>query len=344
MNYKDEYSALCTPPDDADAAWFRKRGFQFEAILKSCLSEDNLDPRSSFKAEGEQIDGSFFLDGTVFLLEAKWHKDELPASSIYQFKGKVDGKLIGTIGVFVSMSGFSKDAVDALTLGKSLNVILFGPEDINAVILDGVGFKRILKSKLRKAAEEGVVYFSSELEQVTKDGFTKIESFSYDLASQGLVRHAQEYEKSTDLVVVCEGQTDRELISLLATKILDKYSLSKKINIIVAMGKFTIPRVANATINMSSSSPVLVVTDSDGDVVKTKDMLNRGIELESWVASIPDPEIETWLPIGRDELRRTIRKSDMRKKLSSIVDKIDLEKLAESNSSFKVFYDWVKNA
>jgi hypothetical protein len=41
------------------------------------------------------------------LLEAKWHRDEfeLPASTIYEFKGKVDGKLVGTVGIFISMSG-----------------------------------------------------------------------------------------------------------------------------------------------------------------------------------------------------------------------------------------------
>ncbi|MEH0023126.1 MAG: TOPRIM nucleotidyl transferase/hydrolase domain-containing protein [Desulfobacter sp.] len=344
MEYKEQYQIWCNPPEDANAAWYRKRGFEFEKILNACLCEDGLDPRSSYKAEGEQIDGSFFLDGSVFLLEAKWHKDALPASSIYQFKGKVDGKLTGTIGVFISMSGYSKDAVDALALGKSLNVILFGREDIDTAINGGIGFKAILKTKLRKAAEEGVVYFSSEVEQVTKDGFTTIEAFSYDSASETLVKHATDYDKSTDLVVVCEGQTDRELISLLATKILGHHGLSKKINIIVAMGKYTIPRVANAARNISTSSPVLIVTDSDGDIDKTKDMLNRGIELENWTASVPEPMIESWLPIDRDELRKSMRKGSVRKKLSSLIDDMDLDKLAKSDSSFKVFYDWVKNA
>lgn len=85
---------------------------------------DRLDPRTSYKLAGEQVDGSFFLDGTVFLLEAKWHAKEIAASSLYEFKGKVDGKLLGTLGVFISMSGYSEDAVNALTLGKTLNLVL----------------------------------------------------------------------------------------------------------------------------------------------------------------------------------------------------------------------------
>lgn len=117
--YKD-YHRLRNAPPDADAIWKRKRGFDFERLLNAMLQNEKLEPRTSYKSLGEQIDGSFFLDGSVFLLEAKWHADPLPASTLYQFKGKVDGKLIGTIGIFISMSGYSEGAVDALSLGKRL--------------------------------------------------------------------------------------------------------------------------------------------------------------------------------------------------------------------------------
>ncbi len=345
MDIKEQYRKLCNPPEEANLAWYRKRGFEFEKVLNECLSSDGLDPRSSFKTEGEQIDGSFFLDGSVFLLEAKWHKDELPASSIYQFKGKVDGKLIGTIGVFISMSGYSKDAVDALTLGKSLNVILFGKEDIDAVINESIGFKNILKSKLRKAAEESVVYYSSEFEQVTRDGSVKVEAFLYDLTTRTIVRHEKDYAPESDLIVICEGQTDREILSLLASRILKQNNLSKKINIIVAMGKYTISRVANAARDMPSKSPVMIVTDSDGDIEKTKDMLVKNVDLENWVASIPHPEIEQWLPVSRDDLRKRLRKGDaFIKGLESLIEGIDLDALEQKDESFKIFREWVKSA
>jgi hypothetical protein len=344
MEFKEEYKKWLVPPDGAPATWYRKRGFAFEKILKSCLIHEQMDPRSSYKAEGEQIDGSFFLDGSVFIFEAKWHKDELPASSLYQFKGKVDGKLAGKIGVFISMSGYSKDAVDALTLGKSLNVILFGKEDIDAAIIGTSNFKRILKSKLRIAAEEGVVYHSSEVEQVSKDGKAIIEDFAYDNISSRIVRQDSSFKGTSDLVVICEGSTDRELIAILATKILNQYGLTKRINIIVAMGKMTIPRVANAAARIITSSPVLIVTDSDNDFDATRDMLKRGVELDDWRYSIPDPEIETWLGVDRKVLRKNHRGEEMRSKLNELVSELDLEALSTRDSSFKIFYDWVKGA
>ncbi len=94
---KTEYEGLINLPADADAAFKRSRGYAFERLLNKLFSLDNLDPRSGYKPDGEQIDGSIYLDGRVYLLEAKWHADPLPASTLYQFKGKVDGKLAGTL-------------------------------------------------------------------------------------------------------------------------------------------------------------------------------------------------------------------------------------------------------
>jgi hypothetical protein len=344
MDHIEEYKKWNIVPDDAEPTWFRKRGFSFEAILKECLHEQGLEPRSGYKADGEQIDGSFFLDGSVFLLEAKWHRDPLPASSIYQFKGKVDGKLFGTLGIFISMSGYSKDAVDALTLGKSLNIILFGKEDIDAAILGKGGFKNILKSKLRIAAEKGVVYHSSEMELVSKDGHTTIDSFTYDNMSSNIVKQDSNFELTSDLVVICEGNSDRELISILITKILNQYGLSKKVNIIVAMGKMIIPRVANASSNIMTKAPVLIITDSDNEHDRTLDMLNRGVELDSWKYSIPDPSIETWIGVDRKEFMRRYKGETKKLKLHELANNINLEELASKDDSFRSFYEWVKNA
>lgn len=100
----------------------QRRGQLFEKWLNKLLSQAKLRPRTAWRPKGEEIDGSFILGGRVFLLEAKWWQDPVPASAVYQFKGKIDGKLVGTIGVFISMSGFADDAVDAVRVGKALNI------------------------------------------------------------------------------------------------------------------------------------------------------------------------------------------------------------------------------
>ena len=68
--------------------------------------------KSSFKIIGEQIDGAFTFDGTDFLLEAKWQKEPIPASELYAFGGKITNKLKNTLGLFISIDGFSKDGIE----------------------------------------------------------------------------------------------------------------------------------------------------------------------------------------------------------------------------------------
>jgi hypothetical protein len=114
------------------------------------------------RPSGEEIDGSFSMGDRFFLFEAKWHSTPIPASSLYAFKGKVDGKFVGTIGTFFSMSDYSKDAVDALLSGKQLNLVLFGRTDL-LLIEDGkITMRDAMRVKLRYASDYGQPLFLLE--------------------------------------------------------------------------------------------------------------------------------------------------------------------------------------
>ena len=158
---KSELKALDDLRAERGTLTAQKRGQRFEKWLADLLHskdrDQNLHPRLSFRPKGEEIDGSFICDSRIFLLEAKWFNRPLPASAVYAFKGKVDGKLAGTVGVFVSMSGYSEVVVDALRIGKDLNVVLFDRGDIEAAIDDG--FKNVLRVKMRAAAELGEIKY-----------------------------------------------------------------------------------------------------------------------------------------------------------------------------------------
>lgn len=304
---KREYEELSSLPLDSDGAAKRRRGFAFERLLINLFMLDELEPRAGYRPAGEQIDGSIYLDGRIYLLEAKWHADPLPASTLYQFKGKVDGKLAGTIGIFISMSGYAEDAVDALILGKGLNVILVDRRDMDAAILRGIGFKKVLKLKLRKASEEGAVYFPVEGELVTakKTRTIEIDHLRFDHLTDQVVATQPAQPAAADLLIVCEGDSDRAIIATLAERILATAGSGRSIKIVAAMGKFTIPRVANALWGtFHTESKVLIVTDGDGDPVGTYTMLSIGMEFKDWVASIPNPSIETWLGLDPEHLRR----------------------------------------
>lgn len=142
-----------------DAPW-QRRGYTFERLLCLLLALEGLDPSPGYRPEGEQVDGFFIRQGRYFLLESKWERDEQPASELYAFRGKVDGRLSGTIGTFVSMSGFAADAPKALRYGKELNILLFDSTDIEYAFAPSCSFSAILNVKMREAARLGEIYFT----------------------------------------------------------------------------------------------------------------------------------------------------------------------------------------
>ncbi|MGN2638481.1 hypothetical protein ACWEKT_20005 [Nocardia takedensis] len=143
---------------DAPASEKADRGRELEAALVEMFDEAGLDPRSGYRPQGEEVDGSIVLDGRTYLFEAKWTSEAHPASSLYQFKGKVEGKLAGTLGLFFSMSGYSNDAIGALVAGKELDIVLFNDTDIELVVEGTVEIAQAIRLKLRAAAESGTPY------------------------------------------------------------------------------------------------------------------------------------------------------------------------------------------
>ncbi|MGE6454710.1 hypothetical protein ACQKC5_20235 [Shewanella baltica] len=93
------------------------RGFELEKIMYELFELFDLDPKASFKNLGEQLDGAFSLDGTEYLFEAKWQKSLVNKADLAVFSDKVKTKLENTLGIFLSINGFSQDGVAAHQAG-----------------------------------------------------------------------------------------------------------------------------------------------------------------------------------------------------------------------------------
>jgi hypothetical protein len=135
----------------------RRRGLLFEPFLKDLFAAHDLDPRGSFRATGEQIDGAFEFDGTQFLLEAKWEKSPQGVEALDAFARKVERRLENTLGLFVSLESFSAEGLEAFRHTRS-SIILMDGEDL-AIVLQGlIDFRDLLKRKIRHASHKGDPY------------------------------------------------------------------------------------------------------------------------------------------------------------------------------------------
>ena len=134
-----------------------QRGFSLEKVIRGLFDLFDLDPKASFKITGEQIDGAFSFEGTDYLLEAKWQSELVPAKELDSLAGKLSRKLENTLGLFLSINGFSEDAIKAHASGRRLTILMDG-SDLMAVLEGRIDLVQLLLRKRRHAAETGNIY------------------------------------------------------------------------------------------------------------------------------------------------------------------------------------------
>ena len=100
--------ASCAPRQLLTDLDHQRRGYRLEKILREVFELFDLDPRASFKIVGEQIDGAFTFEGTDYLFEGKWQQVAVSAADLDVLAGKLSRKLDNTLGLFLSVNGFSE--------------------------------------------------------------------------------------------------------------------------------------------------------------------------------------------------------------------------------------------
>lgn len=137
----------------------QSRGFELERVMYELFELFDLDPKASFKNLGEQLDGAFSLDGTEYLFEAKWQKTLVNKADLAVFSDKVKSKLENTLGIFLSINGFSADGIAAHQAGGA-SILLMDGGDLMAVFEERIDFTSLLLRKKRHAAQTGNIYLS----------------------------------------------------------------------------------------------------------------------------------------------------------------------------------------
>lgn len=147
-----KFMAIATTGSSSQA-----RGFDLERLMYDIFELFDLDPKASFKNTGEQIDGAFALEGTDYLFEVKWQEEPVGVQDLDAFASKVRRKLDNTLGVFLSMNGFSQDGVTAHSVGRP-SVVLMDGADLMAVLEERIDFVSLLLRKKRHAAQTGDIF------------------------------------------------------------------------------------------------------------------------------------------------------------------------------------------
>ncbi len=148
---KEEFFRLAIDTDR------NKAGLDLEQLLNRLFDLFQLHPRQPFRVVGEQIDGSFELEGQIYLLEAKWEKHPLHEADLLIFRGKIEGKSTFTRGVFIALNDISLPARDAITRGKAPSFIVMNGHDLIMILSQAMSLTDFLRKRVRLLAEEGCV-------------------------------------------------------------------------------------------------------------------------------------------------------------------------------------------
>lgn len=135
----------------------QKRGYALESILAELSKIAGLEVTEPFRVLGEQIDGAVKFEGEHYIIEAKWQDKAAANEPVYQFVGKVEGKMYGR-GLFLSVNGFSDHVVQSVVQGKAIKTIFVDGEDLVLVLESHLSFREMLDRKIKAAQTQGKIY------------------------------------------------------------------------------------------------------------------------------------------------------------------------------------------
>jgi hypothetical protein len=137
------------------------RGKAFERLLTDLFALFDLEPRLAYSLEREQIDGSLSFDTDDYIVEARWRADPVDRGDADIFAAKVRRKGKNAVGLFISVNGFTKPALDQYR--EATPFIVMDGADLYLALDQRISLDDMLKSKKRHANETGDCYLAASV-------------------------------------------------------------------------------------------------------------------------------------------------------------------------------------
>ena len=135
-------------------------GYAFEAWFYDFMAFAEVEHRRPYVIDGRQIDGSITLDGTTYLVELKFTASQAGSEHIDVFRGKVESKADNTMGLFVSMAGYSSVAIEQAS-GKKTTLLLLDAPHMYMILTGGMQFVDVIRRVRRHASQTGQSFLAA---------------------------------------------------------------------------------------------------------------------------------------------------------------------------------------
>ncbi len=209
-----------------------RRGTQFERLLYEVFERENiLLERSYFNDDGsQQIDGAVEVNNRIFITEIKWEKSKtLAASKLYSFLGKINSKIDGTLGLFISNNELSNNFINSVRAGVKQNcIIINGRENIVSIIKGDILLKDYIWYIYQQASTRNIIYIPvSEFMSLPEKATVRKDDSKWQEVYESLISD----EDNGDFEVKLESNYGQ--IDMLPKKTITLYPILRKNRIII---------------------------------------------------------------------------------------------------------------
>lgn len=132
-------------------------GYAFQDWFYDLLDFSEITNRRPYNSNGRQIDGSLTVSGTTYLIELKFTTGQAASTDIDSFYKKVITKADNTMGIMVSISGYSKVAIEEAS-GDKTPLLLMDHSHIYYVLSGIMGMSDVINRIRRHASQTGEAY------------------------------------------------------------------------------------------------------------------------------------------------------------------------------------------
>ena len=133
-------------------------GYAFEDWFYRMLDYFEVASRRPYKTQGRQIDGALTVDGTTYLIETKFTADQTTPKEIDTLKAKVSAMADNTMGLFVSISGYTTVATEQAS-GPGTTLLIFDARHLFHVLGGTATLPEVVSRARRHASQTGQAYW-----------------------------------------------------------------------------------------------------------------------------------------------------------------------------------------
>jgi len=138
----------------------QEAGYKFQEWFYDLLDFSEIPNRKPYVHKGRQIDGSLTVSGTTYLVELKFTAEQANVTDIDSFHKKVTSKADNTMGIMVSISGYSPVARQEAS-GEKTPLLLLDHGHMYLVLGGIMGLGEVVDRVRRHASQTGEAFLAA---------------------------------------------------------------------------------------------------------------------------------------------------------------------------------------